>query len=110
MSIAIFKPLEAAGEEGETVWGKLKQKVIDDVELSEHKVAGWFMDANEALTAADTAQVEKENAALQAQINDAQEKLDGRTKAGKAAKAAATDPAPDVPGDAAPSSTEPSAT
>lgn len=99
MSIAIFKPFIAAAGEGERVWEKLVQKIVSAEELAAHIAAGWFTDANEALTEADTAQVEKENASLQAQINDAQEKLDGRTKAGKAAKAAATD--------AAPSSTEP---
>jgi predicted RNA-binding protein len=107
MSIAIFTPIAgviaASVEGGEKVWGKLVQKVVDEAELAEHVAAGWFTDASEAVIAADTAQTEAENAALQVQIADAQAKLDGRTKAGKAAKAA------DPIADAAPSSSEPQA-
>lgn len=91
MSIAVFKPLLTAAGEGEKVWDRLVQKVIDEAELAEHAAAGWLTDANEALTAADLAQTEQDNAALQAQIDVATAKLDGRTKAGKAAKAASAD-------------------
>jgi hypothetical protein len=88
MSIAVFKPLLTAAGEGEKVWDKLVQRVIDEAELAEHTAAGWLTDANEALTAADLAQTERDNAALQAQIDAATQKLDGRTKAGREAKAA----------------------
>jgi hypothetical protein len=88
MSIAIFKPLDLAAGEGEKVWGKLVQRVIDESELEAYKSEGWFTDANEALTAADTAAVEAENVALQSQIDEATKKLDGRTKAAREAKAA----------------------
>lgn len=87
MSIAVFKPLEDAAGEGETVWGKLAQKVVDDSDQEAHVAAGWFASAQEALDAADLAKLEKENAALQAQIADEQVKLDGRTKAAKELKA-----------------------
>jgi hypothetical protein len=86
MSIAVFKPLEDAGE-GEKVWGKLAQKVVDETEHDQHIASGWFASAQEALDAADLAKLEKENAALQAQIADEQVKLDGRTKAAKELKA-----------------------
>jgi hypothetical protein len=96
MSIAIFKPLEAAGEEGETVWGKLKQKIVSEAELAEHTAAGWVTEASEAMKAAELAKLEKENAALEAQIAAEQTKLDGRTKAAKELKAKLT-PAPAEP-------------
>lgn len=88
MSIAVFKPLLTAAGEGEKVWNTLVQRVIDDSELAAHTANGWLTDANEALTAADLAQTEQDNAALQAQIDAATQKLDGRTKAGREAKAA----------------------
>lgn len=87
MSIAVFKPLEDAAGEGELVWGKLRQKVVDETEHEQHIASGWFASAQEALDAADLAKLEKENAALQAQIADEQVKLDGRTKAAKELKA-----------------------
>jgi hypothetical protein len=87
MSIALFKPLESAAGEGETVWGTLAQKVIDEAEQADHIAAGWFGSAAEALDAAELAKLEKENAALQAQIADEQAKLDGRTKAARELKA-----------------------
>jgi hypothetical protein len=89
MSIAVFKPLLTAAGEGEKVWDRLVQKVVEEAELAEHTAAGWLTDANEALTAADLAQTEQDNAALQAQIDAATQKLDGRTKAGREAKAQA---------------------
>lgn len=89
MSIAVFKPLLTAAGEGEKVWDRLVQKVVEEAELAEHAADGWLTDANEALAAADLAQTEQENAALQAQIDAATQKLDGRTKAGREAKAAA---------------------
>lgn len=89
MSIAVFKPLLTAAGEGEKVWDRLVQKVVEEAELAEHTAAGWLTDADEALTAADLAQTEQENAALQAQIDAATQKLDGRTKAGREARAAA---------------------
>ena len=94
MSIAVFKPLLTAAGEGEKVWDRLVQKVIEEAELAEHTAAGWLTDANEALTAADLAQTEQENAALQAQTDAATQKLAGRTKAGREAKAAAEQAAP----------------
>jgi hypothetical protein len=87
MSIAVFKPLESALDEGELVWGKLKQKVVDEAEHDAHIAAGWFGSAAEALDAADLAKLESENAALSAQIADEQAKLDGRTKAARELKA-----------------------
>jgi hypothetical protein len=87
MSIAVFKPLEHALDEGELVWGSLKQKVIDESEHDAHIFAGWFGSAGEALDAAELVKIEKENAALQAQIVEEQAKLDGRTKAARDLKA-----------------------
>lgn len=87
MSIALFKPLENAAGEGEKVWNTLAQKVVDETEHEQHIASGWFASAQEALDAADLAKLEKENAALQAQIADEQVKLDGRTKAAKELKA-----------------------
>lgn len=92
MSIAIFTPIggviAAAIDGGEKVWGKLVQKVVDEAELAEHTAAGWFTDANEALAAHDLAQTEAENAALQAQIDEAKVKLDGRKAKKQAADGA----------------------
>ena len=88
MSIAIFKPFILAAQEGERVWEKLVQKVIEKDEVDAHVADGWHTDAATALEAANAAEVEQGNAALQAQIDDAKAKLDGRTKAGKAAKQA----------------------
>jgi hypothetical protein len=87
MSIALFKPLESADGEGETVWGSVSQKVIDEAELDAHVAAGWLTSALEAVEAVELAKLEKENAALQAQIADEQAKLDGRTKAARELKA-----------------------
>jgi hypothetical protein len=71
MTIAIFKPIADALGEGEVVWGKLVQKVVDEIEHAEHIAAGWFTSAHEALEAADV---------------KPEEKVDGRTKAARDAK------------------------
>jgi hypothetical protein len=92
MSIAVFKPLEHALDEGELVWGSLKQKVVDESEHDAHIFAGWFATAGEALEAAELARLEKENAALEAQIVEEQAKLDGRTKAARELKAKLGEP------------------
>lgn len=86
MTIALFKPLESAADEGDLVWGKLKQKVVEEFEHAEHIAAGWFGSADDALEAAELAKLERENAALQAQIVEEQAKLDGRTKAARELK------------------------
>ena len=70
MTIAIFKPIADALGEGELVWGKLRQKVVDEIEHAEHIAAGWFTSAHEALEAAEKPE----------------EKVDGRTKAARDAK------------------------
>lgn len=88
MSIAVFTTITGALGEGEKVWGKLIQKVVEEADVAAHTAEGWFTDANEALTAAETKTIEAENAALQTQIDDATKKLDGRTKAARDAKAA----------------------
>lgn len=87
MSIALFKPLESANGEGIAVWGVLAQTVVDESEQDAHIAAGWFGSATEALDAAELAKLEKDNAALQAQIADEQAKLDGRSKAARELKA-----------------------
>lgn len=92
MSIAIFKSILTT-DEGETVWDKLKQKVIDAAEAPAHLADGWFNSAAEALEAHELAVMEKENAALEAKIATEQTKLDGRTKAAKDLKSKLT-PAP----------------
>jgi hypothetical protein len=86
MSIALFKPLESAGE-GEVVWGVLVQTIVEEDEQAELIAAGWFASAAEALDAVELAKLEKDNAALQAQIVEEQAKLDGRTKAARDLKA-----------------------
>lgn len=102
LMVALFKSLLHTPE-GETVWGKLKQKVVDASETPAHVAEGWYESAAEALEAHELAVLEKGNETLQAQITAEQAKLDGRTKAAREAKAKAADPAPD----AAPSSSEP---
>jgi hypothetical protein len=106
MLVALFKSLLHTAE-GDTVWGKLKQKVVDAAEAPAHVAEGWYESAAEALEAHELAVLEKENETLQAQITAEQAKLDGRTKAAREAKAKldASAAAPVV--DAAPSSSEP---
>ena len=86
MLVALFKSLLHTTE-GDTVWGKLKQKVVDAAEAPAHVAEGWCESAAEALEAHELAVAEKENEALQAQITAEQAKLDGRTKAAKELKA-----------------------
>lgn len=101
MSIALFKSILHT-DEGEAVWGKIRQKVVDAVEAPAHVAEGWYESAAEALEAHELAVAEKENETLQAQITAEQAKLDGRTKAAKELKAKLSPGA-----DAAPSSSEP---
>lgn len=86
MSIAIFKSVLNATE-GETVWGKLRQKIVDAAEAPVHLAEGWYNSAAEALEAHELAVLEAENVKLQEQITAEQTKLDGRTKAAKELKA-----------------------
>lgn len=87
LMVALFKSLLHTAE-GDTVWGKLKQKVVDAAESPAHVAEGWYESAAEALEAHELAVLEKENETLQAQITAEQAKLDGRTKAAREAKAA----------------------
>ena len=87
MSIALFKSMLHT-DEGESVWGALRQKVVDDAEAALHVAEGWFESAADALESHNAAKTEAENAALQTQIDEAKTKLDGRTKAARDAKAA----------------------
>jgi hypothetical protein len=106
MSIALFKSILHT-DEGETVWGKIRQKVVDAIEAPAHVAEGWYESAAEALEAHELAVLETENAKLQDQITAEQAKLDGRTKAAREAKAK-LDVSAAVPlADAAPSSSEP---
>ena len=93
MSIAIFKPFALAAKEGERVWEKLVQKVVEKDEVDAHVADGWHTDAATALEAANAAEVEKENAALQAQIDTAKATLAKRGKKADAGnvQSAATD-------------------
>jgi hypothetical protein len=88
MSIALFKPLDSVVDFDPStmsiVWGSLVQIVVEG---EDGVPADWFTSAAEALDAAELAKIEKENAALQAQIADEQAKLDGRTKAARDLKA-----------------------
>lgn len=95
MSIALFKSLLHTTE-GDTVWGKLRQKVVDAAEAPAHLAEGWYNDAAEALEAHELAVLEAENAKLQEQIAAEQTKLDGRTKAAKEMKAK-LEPQPEQP-------------
>ncbi|MEI5996817.1 hypothetical protein H3V53_06265 [Paraburkholderia bengalensis] len=88
MSIAIFKPFILAAQEGERVWEKLVQKVVEKHEVDAHVADGWHTDAATALEAANAAEVEQENAALQAQIDATKAKLDGRKAKKQAADGA----------------------
>lgn len=92
MSIALFKSLLHTTE-GDTVWGKLKQKVVDAAEAPAHLAEGWYNDAAEAH---ELAVLEAENVKLQEQITAEQTKLDGRTKAAKEMKAK-LEPQPEQP-------------
>lgn len=87
MSIALFKSMLHT-DEGEKVWGAIRQKVVEEAESATHVAEGWFESAADALESHKAAQTEAENAALQSQIDDATKKLDGRTKAARDAKAA----------------------
>lgn len=95
MTVALFKSVLLA-DEGDTVWDKLKQKVVDAAEAPAHLAEGWYTDAAEALEAHELAKLESDNAKLEANIAAEQVKLDGRTKAAKELKAKQT-PDPDAP-------------
>lgn len=86
MLVALFKSVLHTTE-GDTVWGKLKQKVVETAEAPAHVAEGWYESAAEALEAHELAVLEAENAKLEAQIAAEQTKLDGRTKAAKELKA-----------------------
>lgn len=111
MSVALFQSVLKTNE-GETVWGSLKQKVVEAAEAPSHIAEGWFASAQDALDAHDLAKMEAENAKLAEQIAAEQVKLDGRTSAAKAlkAKSAPTVEVPNVPAETdsslAPSSTQ----
>ncbi|WP_157685936.1 hypothetical protein [Robbsia andropogonis] len=87
MLIAVFKPKSEANGEGALVWGKIHQKEISRDELDQHVSDGWVTSAHEALLAADIRKAEDDNADLKAQIADADQKIDLRTKEGRALKA-----------------------
>ena len=95
MLVALFKSVLHTTE-GDTVWGKLRQKVVETAEAPAHVAEGWYESAAEALEAHDLAVLEKENETLQAQITAEQTKLDGRTKAAKEMKAR-LEPQPEAP-------------
>lgn len=95
MTVALFQSVLKTNE-GETVWGSLKQKVVEAAEVPAHLAEGWFADAKEALADHELATTEADNERLQAQIESAQLKLDGRTSAAKALKAKNA-PAVEVP-------------
>lgn len=86
MSVALFQSVLKTNE-GETVWGSLKQKIVEDAEVPEHLAAGWLQSARKAIEEHELAKLETSNAALEAQIAAEQVKLDGRTAAAKALKA-----------------------
>ncbi|TCK87349.1 hypothetical protein B0G74_7888 [Paraburkholderia sp. BL9I2N2] len=86
MLVALFKSALATTE-GESVWGKLRQKVVETAEAPAHVAEGWYESAAEALEAHELAVMEAENAKLQEQIAAEQTKLDGRTKAARQLKA-----------------------
>jgi hypothetical protein len=102
MLVALFKSVLHTTE-GDTVWGKLKQKVVETAEAPAHVAEGWYESAAEALEAHELAVLEAENAKLEAQIAAEQTKLDGRTKAAKELKAK-LDPQPEQPAPEAPQS------
>lgn len=101
MTVALFRSVLKT-QEGETVWGSLKQKVAEAVEAPAHIAEGWFADAKEALADHEIATMENDNEKLAAQIESAQLKLDGRTKAAKDLKAKSV---PNVPVETDPSQT-----
>lgn len=86
MSVALFQSVLKTNE-GETVWGSLKQKIVEDAEVPEHLAAGWLQSARKAIEEHELAKLETSNAALEAQIAAEQVKLDGRTAVAKALKA-----------------------
>ncbi len=88
MLIAVFKPKSEANGEGALVWGKIHQKEISRDELDQHVSDGWLTSAHEALLAADIKKAEDETADLRTEIADAEQKIDLRTKEGRALKAA----------------------
>lgn len=111
MTVAIFKPIILAVEEGERVWDKLVQKVVEKHEVDAHVADGWHTDAATALEAANAAEVEKDNAALQAQIDAAKTTLAKRTKKADAPADGTQTVAPSEQADSAPETppAEPSA-
>lgn len=92
MTVALFNSVLKT-DEGDTVWGKLKQIVVEGAEAPERIAQGWYKDAAEALDAHELTKLEADNAKLEASIAAEQVKLDGRTKAAKDLKAK-QDPAP----------------
>lgn len=86
MTVALFKSVLKT-DEGDTVWDKLKQVVVDAAEAPAHIADGWYQDAAEALEAHELAKLEADNAKLEANIAAEQAKLDGRTKAARGLKA-----------------------
>lgn len=86
MTVALFKSVLKT-DEGDTVWDKLKQKIVDAAEAPAHIADGWYQDAAEALEAHELAKLEADNAKLEANIAAEQAKLDGRTKAARELKA-----------------------
>lgn len=86
MTVALFQSVLKTNE-GETVWGSLKQKVVEAAEVPAHVAEGWLEDAKEALADHEIAEIEASNEKLAAQIQSEQLKLDGRTSAAKALKA-----------------------
>lgn len=95
MTVALFQSVLKTNE-GETVWGSLKQKVVDAAEAPAHIAEGWFESAQDALDAHELASLEAENAKLEAKIAEEQVKLDGRSKAARDLKAK-NSPVPEVP-------------
>jgi hypothetical protein len=86
MTVALFQSVLKTNE-GETVWGSLKQKVVDAAEAPAHIAEGWFESAQDALDAHELASLEADNAKLEAKIAEEQVKLDGRSKAARDLKA-----------------------
>ena len=87
MSIALFKPLEAAAGEGEAVWSKIAQKVIHSDDVDAHVADGWLTSALEALEMAELMLLQKANQVLSNEVAEIQGKIDGRSKAARELKA-----------------------
>jgi hypothetical protein len=107
MTVALFQSMLKTNE-GETVWGSLKQKIVEAAEAPAHITEGWFESAQDALDDHELTKMEGENAKLQEQIAAEQVKLDGRTSAAKALKAKSA-PVVEAPVDpnAVPAASEP---